>query len=66
MIKTIRLAGVICNQRSFHDYTIYCRKLMAEYFGFDGVGIMFYDKTTGNFFSNIIDKTEADLEIIKL
>ena len=39
---------------------------MAEYFGFDGVGIMFYDKISGNFFSNIIDKTEADLEIIKL
>ena len=43
VIRTIRFTSVISSQRSYYDYIVHCRSLLSEFFGFDGIGILFCD-----------------------
>ena len=51
VVSTIRAASIICTQRSYSDYIMNCRKILPEFFGFEGVGILFRDQTTDNLFT---------------
>jgi len=43
VIATIKLAAVVTTQRSYSDYLTACKQALPEFFGFEGVGILFYD-----------------------
>jgi len=43
-----------------------CKKILPEFFGFEGVGILFRDQITDNLFSIEQDEHEGDTEMIKL
>ena len=65
-MSTIQAASIICTQRSYSDYIMNCRKVLPEFFGFEGVGILFRDQTTDNLFSIEQDEQEGDNAMIKL
>ena len=66
VVSTIRAASVICTQRSYSDYIMNCREILPEFFGFEGVGILFRDSHTDNLFSIEDAEEEGDKEIIKV
>ena len=66
VVQTIKAASVICTQRSYSDYIMNCRKILPQFFGFEGVGILFRDQLTDNLFSIEQDEQEGDSEMIKL
>lgn len=66
VISTIRASSIICTQRSYSDYIMNCRKILPEFFGFEGVGILFRDQQTDNLFSIEQDDHEGDDDLIKL
>ena len=65
MVDIKRTASVISTQRSYADLIFKIKKILPEFMGFDGIGILFRDTKTDNLFtiSDTID--EADLRMIK-
>jgi len=43
VIQTIKISSAICTQRSYADFILKCRKELPEFFGFEGIGILFRD-----------------------
>ena len=66
VVSTIRAASIICTQRSYSDYIMNCREILPEYFGFEGVGILFRDQNTDNLFNIEENEEEGDKDIIKV
>ena len=56
---------MITTQRSYVDYIYEVRKILPQYFGFEGVGILFRDIKTNNLFSIDNREDEDDNSIIK-
>ena len=51
VVSTIRAASIISTQRSFSDYIMNCKKILPEFFGFEGLGILFRDHESENLFT---------------
>lgn len=66
MVQTIKAASIICTQRSYADFILNCQKILPEFFGFEGVGILFRDHTNSTLFSIELDEKESDIEIMKI
>lgn len=66
VVKTIKAASVICTQRSYSDFILHCRVVLTEFFGFEGLGILFRDQINDNLFSIDLDERENDLSLLKL
>ena len=58
------MASVISTQRSFVDYLLHCRKILPEFFQFEGLGILFRDQETGNLFTIEQDEQAEDNELL--
>ena len=44
------IASAISTQRSYQDFIVNIRKVLPDFFGFEGVGLLFRDEKTGNLF----------------
>ena len=66
VIKTIGAASVICTQRSYSDFILKCSKILPDFFGFEGVGILFRDHTNSTLFSIELDEKESEAELLKI
>ena len=62
-MATLKAASVISTQRSYVDYIMNCSKILPEFFGFEGVGILFRDHQTNNLFSIEQDEAEGEGEL---
>ena len=63
VVSTLKAASVISTQRSYVDYIMNCSKILPEFFGFEGVGILFRDHETNNLFSIEQDEAEGEGEL---
>ncbi len=51
VVATIKAASVISTQRSYSDFIMNCKTTLPQFFGFEGVGILFRDHKTDNLFN---------------
>lgn len=65
MIDIIKTASVISTQRSYADLIFKIKKILPEFMGFDGIGILFRDTKTDNLFTISDTFDESDLRLIK-
>lgn len=57
----MNMAGLITTQRNFVGLLRQVQSLLPEFFGFEGVGIMFRDMKTGNMFTISAKLDEQEL-----
>ena len=57
---------MVCAQRSYADFIMHARKILPDFFGFEGVGILFRDRNDNNLFSIEEHEEEEDKEILKV
>jgi len=62
VVATMKLASVITTQRSYCDYITAAKQALPEFFGFEGVGILFFDKTLQELFTIDLNFSEEELE----
>lgn len=66
MVRTIKTASVVAAQRCYADFSLYCRKVLADFFGFDGIGILYRDRRDNNLFSIEETEDQADQKILQI
>lgn len=51
VIHTLKIAGVLCTQRSFADLIKQCKKVVPPYFDFEAANVLLKDVKTGMLFT---------------
>jgi transcriptional regulator with GAF, ATPase, and Fis domain len=51
VVESIRLASMICTQRSYSELFQNMRNILPQFFGFESVGILLKDQDTGELFT---------------
>lgn len=65
IIETLQLTSEICTQRHFSGLFKKMREFMPQYFGFQGCGVLLYDKDTHWFFTEPLIIGEDDDHEVK-
>lgn len=66
MVDTIKTSSIISTQRSYADLIFKIKRILPEFMGFEGIGILFRDTKTDNLFTISDTFDESDLKMIKL
>ena len=66
VVQAIAASSVVCTQRSYADLLWHARKILPDFFGFEGVGILFRDRRDNNLFSIEEHEEDEDKEILKI
>lgn len=51
VIHTLKIAGLMSNQRSYADLIYSCKQVIPQYFGFEAANILLRDVKTGLLFT---------------
>lgn len=66
VIDTIKLASVVSTQRSYADLILKMKKLIPDYLGFEGLGILFRDTKTDKLFTVQDTYKDEDLALAEV
>ena len=66
VVDTIRTSSIISTQRSYADLIFKIKRILPEFMGFEGLGILFRDTKTDNLFTISDTFDESDLRMIKI
>jgi len=64
VVDAIELASFISTQRSYADLILSVKTIFPKYFGFEGAGILLYDKQKDTLFSTEKNYSDEQLKDI--
>jgi len=68
VVDSIELASFISTQRSYSDLIMSVKTIFPKYFGFEGAGILLYDRQKDTLFcieQSFTDEQLEDIEILR-